>query len=191
MADEKWRVSNERIIIDHPFLNVSYQDLRLPDGRQIQDWPFVRAKDYVNALVLNPKGECLILEGYKHGLGRGSWQVLGGYLEAGEDPLAAVQRELLEETGYQSNEWKRLGSFVVDANRYVGTGHFFLAHNAQRISEPDHDDLEAFSIRWENPAELVQALQDGRVAIMSYAINIALALLALDSSSPKDAMTST
>ena len=139
MPDEKWSVSEERIIINHPFLNVSYQNLLLPDGRQIQDWPFVRAKDYVNALVLNPEGKCLILEGYKHGLGRASWQVLGGYLEIGEDPLTAVRRELLEETGYQSNEWQSLGSYVVDANRYVGTGHFFLAFNARKVAEADHE----------------------------------------------------
>jgi ADP-ribose pyrophosphatase len=190
MLNEKWSVSDERIILDHPYLNVSYQNVRLPDGRQIQDWPFVKARDYVNALVLNPQGQCLILEGYKHGLGRGSWQVLGGYLEPDEDPLAAVQRELLEETGYACDEWRQLGSFVVDANRYVGTGHFFLASNARKVAEPDHDDLEAFSIRWEHPAEVLGALNDGRVAIMSYATNIALGLLALDSSPPRSVATS-
>ena len=191
MLNEKWSVSDERTILDHPYLKVSFQNVRLPDGRQIQDWPFVRARDYVNALVLNPKGHCLILEGYKHGLGRESWQVLGGYLENNEEPLAAVQRELLEETGYRSNEWQHLGSFVVDANRYVGTGHFYLALNAQKVTEPDHDDLEAFTIRWEHPAEIFQALKDGRVAIMSYAINIALGLLALESSPPRSKSTST
>jgi ADP-ribose pyrophosphatase len=191
MLNEKWSVSDERTILDHPYLNVSFQNVRLPDGRQIHDWPFVRAGDYVNALVLDPEGHCLILEGYKHGLGRESWQVLGGYLEKDEDPLAAVQRELLEETGYHSKEWQHLGSFVVDANRYVGTGHFFLARNAQKIAEPVHDDLETFAIRWEHPAEIFQALKDGRVAIVSYAINIALGLLALESSPPRIVSKST
>jgi ADP-ribose pyrophosphatase len=191
MPKEKWSVLDERVILDHPYLKVSFQDVRLPDGRQIQDWPVVQAKDYVNALVLNSQGQCLVLEGYKHGLGRESWQVLGGYLEKDEDPLVAVQRELLEETGYHSNEWQHLGSFVVDANRHVGTGHFFLARNAQKIADPDHDDLEEFSIRWEQPAEILQALNDGRVAIMSYAINIALGLLALESSPPRIVSTST
>lgn len=181
MTDEKWHVSGEKLILEHPYLTVSFQDILLPDGRRIKDWPFVKAKDYVNALVLNSQGQCLILEGYKHGLGRDNWQVLGGYLEEGEEPLAAAQRELLEETGYTSDKWLHLGSFVVDANRYVGTGHFFLAYDAHKIAQPDYDDLEAFEIRWEYPAELLQALSDGRVAIMSYAINIALALLALES----------
>jgi ADP-ribose pyrophosphatase len=112
-------------------------------------------------------------------LGRVSWQVLGGYLEAGEDPFAAVQRELLEETGYQSDHWQHLGSFVVDANRVTGMGHFYLAQDAHQVAEADHDDLEQFSLRWVSEDELARALFDGRVGAMSYAINIAMGLLAL------------
>jgi ADP-ribose pyrophosphatase len=122
----------------------------------------------------------MVLEGYKHGLGRSSWQVVGGYLEADEEPLLAIQRELLEETGFQAEQWLELGSFVMDANRHVGVGHFFLARNARKVTAPDHDDLEKFNVRWVSLFELKQALFDGRVGIISYAANIALGLLALE-----------
>lgn len=180
MLEEKWNILSQKQILTHPYVQVFYQEVELPGGRTIPDWPIIRAKDYVNAFVLNPLGMVMILEGYKHGLGQSSWQVLGGYLEAGEDPLKAVKRELLEETGYQSDEWLALGSHVVDANRFVGRGHFFLARNARQISEPDYHDLEKISIRWETPQEVRRALFDGRVAILSYAINIALGLLAIE-----------
>ena len=106
--------------------------------------------------------------------------MVGGYLERGEEPLKAVQRELLEETGYTADDWTELGSFVVDANRHVGVGTFFLARNARRIAEPDHDDLEEFEVRWVSVNEIREALFDGKVGILSYAVNIALALTALD-----------
>ena len=179
MPEESWQVLASDPIIDHPFLKVSVQQVRLPDGQVIPDWHIVHTRDYVNVFVLNEAGEALILEGYKHGLGRSSWQVIGGYLEEGEDPLHAVQREMLEETGYASDDWQHLGSFVVDANRYVGTGHFYLARRARPVAPPDHDDLEGFEIRWVSLEEVDQALRDGRVGIISYGVNIALALLAL------------
>ncbi len=179
MAKESWQVLEERRILEHPYVNVIFQKILLPDGQIIPDWPIIQTRNYVNALVVDGAGRAMILEGYKHGHGNSNWQVLGGYLEAGEDPFQAVKRELLEETGYSSDEWRHLGSFTVDANRHVGTGHFFLAQGVHKVAEPDHDDLEEFIIRWVSLADLRQALFDGRVAIASYAINIALGLLAL------------
>jgi hypothetical protein len=63
-------------------------------------------------------------------------------------------------------------------------GSFFLARNAQKVAEPDHDDLEQFAVRWVSRTELERALFDGRVAIISYAVNIALGLIAIDSEKP-------
>jgi ADP-ribose pyrophosphatase len=179
MPGESWQVLEEKKILDHPYVQVVFQRIKLPDERIIPDWPIIQTRDYVNAMVLDQAGKAMILEGYKHGHGSNSWQILGGYLEKGEDPLEAVQRELLEETGYSSSEWRHLGSFTVDANRHVGTGHFFFAQGVRKVAEPDHDDLEQFIIRWVSLDDLKQALFDGRVAIASYAINIALGLLIL------------
>lgn len=177
MPAETWQILQSDLLINHPFLTVHAQTVQLPDGRIIPQWHHVHTRDYVNALVLNADNQALILEGYKHGLGKSSWQILGGYLEDQEQPLAAAQRELLEETGYQSNQWQHLGSFVIDANRYVGTGHFFLARHTHLVSQPNNDDLEQVELKWVSLAELQEALFDGRIAIASYAINIALGLL--------------
>jgi ADP-ribose pyrophosphatase len=179
MSEERWEVLGTGMVLQHPFLSVEMERVLLPDGRVIEDWPIVHTRDYVNVAVVNEAGEIMVLEGYKHGLGRSSWQVPGGYLEAGEEPLAAARRELKEETGYESGDWRHLGSFVVDANRRVGVGHFFLALNARQVAAPAHDDLEAFAVKWVEMGEVKEALLDGRVGIISYAANLALALIVL------------
>ena len=179
MNDEEWRILSSKQIIDHPYIGLAMETIEFPDGRVIEDWPMVHALDYANAMVLNKDGKAMVLEGYKHGLGRSSWQVLGGYLEPGEAPLDAIKRELLEEAGCASDDWQLLGSFVIDANRHMGQGHFFLAKDAQQIAAPSHDDLEDFTIRWLSLDDLEAALWEGKVGIMPYGINVALGLLAL------------
>jgi ADP-ribose pyrophosphatase len=174
-----WEVLQRESILEHPFLTVAMESVRLPGGEVIPDWPKIYSGDFVNAVVLNENNEVMILEGYKHGLEMCSWQVLGGYLEAGEDPVTAVQRELLEETGYQAPEWLYLGSFIQDANRHAGIGHYFCARHARQVAEPNHNDLEAFGIKWVPLKDVKYALLDGRISGSSYAINIALALLML------------
>jgi ADP-ribose pyrophosphatase len=173
---EKWQTAARQTVLDHAYVTVYMDEVILPDGRRIPDWPIIHTKDYVNLMVINQAGEVMVLEGYKHGIGRSSWQVVGGYLEPGEEPVAAAQRELLEETGYQSDDWTFLGSFIIDANRRTGQGTFFLAQNARLIAPPDHDDLEAFSVRWVTVDEVRAALSDGRVQGLSYATNLALGL---------------
>ncbi|MDX1686399.1 MAG: NUDIX hydrolase [Candidatus Promineifilaceae bacterium] len=156
------------------------EEVSLPDGKVISDWPIVDARDYVNAVVFDEQGRALILDGYKHGMRRCGWQVVGGYVETDENPLRAVERELLEETGYKAEEWRYLGSFVVDPNRRVGVGHFFLALNARAVSEPANGDLEESTLRLVSFDELRYALVDGRLGVISYALNVMLAFMALE-----------
>jgi hypothetical protein len=86
MSEETWQVLDSEEVLRHPFLRVSMERVLQPDGRVIQDWPIVDARDYVMVVAQNEVGEVLVLEGYKHGAGRASWQVVGGYLETGEEP---------------------------------------------------------------------------------------------------------
>lgn len=179
-ADEAgWHVLHTNTVLEHPFVTIAMETVQLPGGQTISDWPKIYTNDYVNALVLNEAHEALVLEGYKHGHGRVIWQTMGGYIAAGEDPLTAVQRELVEETGFHTEDWAYLGSYIVDPNRHVGVGHFFCAQGARRILEPHSQDLEQFTIRWVPLPELRHALLDGRIAALSHAITVSLALLTI------------
>lgn len=175
--ENSWQIRKQKPVLQHPFVTVAMEEVKLPDGRIIEDWPKIYTRDYVNALVLNENNEALIMIGYKHGIGRSNWQVLAGYIDEAEDPLTAVQRELLEETGFVCDEWHFMGSYVVDSNRHIAMGHFLCGRNARQITSPENDELEDFEVLWVPLDELKIALQDGRIATGSYALAISLALL--------------
>ena len=177
MPIKPWIIEKEEVAFKHPFMEVKLQQVRLPDDRVIPDWPIVSLRDYINVVALDEAGKVLIIEGYKHGVGRSSWQILGGYVEQGEDPLAAAKRELLEETGLASDEWTPLGTFIADANRRASQATFFLANNCKKISEPDNDDLEEYTLHWQTQEEVQKALKDGRIEVLGYAAPLALAFL--------------
>jgi ADP-ribose pyrophosphatase len=168
------------VVLQHPFLTVSMERVRLPDGRVIEDWPIVDARDFTMVVAQNEAGEVLMLEVYKHGAGRVSWQVVGGYLEDGEEPSEAARRELLEEGGLCSDEWVSLGEFVVDGNRRNNTAHLFLAKRVYDGSAVPSDDLEVARRMWITVDEAREALRDGRVQIISTAVALALAMLHLE-----------
>ena len=66
-----------------------------------------------------------MLRSYRHALGEVMLNMPGGMVEEGEDPLAAIQRELLEETGYSAAEWTSLGNFIGNSSRGCGNYYFF------------------------------------------------------------------
>lgn len=184
MNDAKWQVLNRESVMEHRAVRMMLERIRLPDGEVIADWPMVHGSDYVNILALDQDNNALILEGYKHGLGRSTWQVACGPLVEGEEPLVAAQRVLHQQFGYESRSWRYLSSFVVDADQYVGTGHFFLARGAVRRSTPLPEVTNQFSVRLVTPAVLQRALWDGRIGAANYAITIALGLLTLGGDFP-------
>ena len=179
MSREKWQILASESVFNHPSLQVSIEKVSLPDGKIITDWPIVHARDYVNAVVFDMKGRALILEEYKHGARRHSWQTIGIELDKDENPLGAIERRLLETTGYGSREWRYLGSFVLDGNRGIGKAHFFLALSAKLIATPVPGADDTPPWRWVDMENLRYALVDGRINVVNCAMNVLLAMLAL------------
>jgi ADP-ribose pyrophosphatase len=167
---------------DGRFLVVEQHQVELPDGRVIDEWPWLITPDFVNVVVETEESRFLCFRQTKYAVEGVSLAIVGGYLESGEDPLAAAQRELLEETGYRAEEWHSLGRFAVDGNRGCGTAHFFLARRARPLQPPDADDLEEQVPLLLSRAELASALAQGQFKVLPWSAAVALALLKLDPS---------
>lgn len=174
---QPWKTLSRQIRLDMGyFLKVESHTVQLPDGQIILDWPWIITPDYVNILVETSEGNYLIFRQTKYSVDGPTLAPMGGYLRGGEDPLEGGKREVLEETGYQSNEWIHLGSYRVDANRGIATAHLYLARKAQRSADPDSDDLEEQQLLHLTLPELVAAVEAGEFKILSWAMVVALGL---------------
>jgi ADP-ribose pyrophosphatase len=175
-----WQVlTSEPAFQAPPWIEVSRQQIRLPDGRTINDYHQIALADYV-IVVAQTSDERVVLERmYKHGIGRVCLMLPAGAIDKGEAPGDAAQRELLEETGYAAGDWQFLGSFVCHANYGCGTAHVFHARNARPVAEPDSGDLEEIEIVLLDPLEVATAIHGGEMRSLGV---VAAALLALGSS---------
>ncbi len=174
---QSWKTLARRTLLHHSkFLVVEEHTVELPDGRIIDDWPWVITPDYINVTAVTEAGLFLCFRQTKYCVEGISLAPVGGYLEPGEDPLEAAKRELLEETGYEAAEWLALGRYPVDGNRGAGVAYPFLAMGARRVAEIDADDLEEQELLLLSRAEMEAALDDGEFKSLPWAAAVALAL---------------
>jgi len=172
-----WKTISRRVVQEFGrFLTVEVHDIELPDGRIIRDWPWLISPDFVLVLARAEDGRFICFRQTKYAVQGVTWAPVGGHIEKGEEPLAAAKRELLEETGYASADWRSLGSYVTHANRGGGIGHLFLALNAQRRCDAHSDDLEEQELMLLSRRELEQGLDEGQFKVLAWSTLIALAL---------------
>lgn len=173
-----WETLDRHELYDAPpFLRLWVDRVRLPDGRVVEDFHRIEKPDYALVVPRLADGRTLLLRQYKHGAGAVGLCPPGGHLAEGESPLAAVQRELLEETGYVAERWHRLGVYTVDANQGCGRGHFFAAEGLTQTASPASGDLEEMEIVRLTPDELSRAIAAGEVNALASITALALAQL--------------
>ncbi len=174
-----WQVlKTSEVFSAEPWLTLSVQQVRVPDGRVIDDFYQLALPDFIVVFAETVPGDVIMIRQYKHGARRTSLTLPGGLVEKGEAPEEAAKRELLEETGYQADSWKSLGSYVVNGNLGCGKGYFFMAAGAEQVQEPASGDLETMEIELLTPGRLREALRNGEVMLLNHAAAIAMAMTA-------------
>lgn len=138
-----WKTLNSEKIIDEFHVSVKKDKVQLPDGAVIDDFYTVTIPDAAMIAAVTEDGMILLKSEYRYACGKDVIECPAGMFEASEtDPLTVAKRELLEETGYTSNEWIYLGPTLESTSKLTNTMHLFLAKNAVKTSEQHLDENE-------------------------------------------------
>ncbi|MFO1079395.1 MAG: NUDIX hydrolase [Reyranellaceae bacterium] len=173
MADEDkdaapigpWEVLESRYAYRDRWLAVRSDTVRVPNGTILSPYHTIEFPEWVCAVALTPADEVVLVEEYRHGVGRRSFELPCGAPDDGEDVLAAMRRELLEETGYASDSWHALGSSTANTARQNNRVHAFLALDVRKVAEQDLDPGEIIRthvLPWQT---FVNRLADGSLEI--------------------------
>ncbi len=116
---------------------------RRPDGGESSFE--VLAEDTVACvLALTPDHQVICARQFRPGVERVVLELPGGHVDAGETPLAAAKRELLEETGYEGETTFVTASFVGAASTRLK--HNFVAVNCRRVKAPQDAPREPIEV---------------------------------------------
>jgi len=136
---EPWSVVSEDKEYDTPIFTILKRRYRLDKPPQEGTFYIVDAPEWINILALTDDNQILLVEQYRYGIEEPTLEIPGGVSDEGEDPIEAARRELLEETGYVSDQWSSLGKVSSNPAFMTNATHFFLAEGCKWQDEQNLD----------------------------------------------------
>jgi 8-oxo-dGTP pyrophosphatase MutT (NUDIX family) len=84
-------------------------------------------------------------------------------VDKGEEPLTAIKREVMEETGYEFETYEFLGKVCANPSTGDNYLHMFLAPAAKKTGEQKLDDTEDVEAVLYTIDELKQLLRENKI----------------------------
>ncbi len=148
-----------KVLHDGDAVRISLDHVRFPNGREVRDhYLFELKRPSVCAVMDDASGRVLLVKVYRYPCDSWQWELPAGGAEDGESPLEAVQRELLEETGYRAARYEEWTSFYPLHGVSDHQFHVFHCRAVEKVGA--FDTGEVSEIRWVNADEISTMIQD-------------------------------
>ncbi len=161
MKNLDWKTLKSEYLFRRPWLTARRDTCQLPDGRIMDEYYVLEYPTFVHVIAITKDGRMVIIRQYRHGLGRTCYEIVAGCVEPGEEPLAACQRELLEETGYTGGEWSQQLVFSPNASAMNNLTYSFLAVGVEKTDTQHLDANEDIEVYTFTPDEVKTMLLRG------------------------------
>jgi ADP-ribose pyrophosphatase len=172
-------VLSSETVFQCPLFRVQHDRIIEPGGRQ-NERDVIRHNGSVVILALdnakNKKDPWVVMERqYRHAANQYLWELPAGKIDAGEEPLAAAKRELIEETGYRAKKWRPLVEYFASPGFLGESMKVFLAEDIRAgDAQPEEDEeIELRLVRLSDVLKMIEkgAILDGKTltSILLYA----------------------
>ena len=171
-----WQVLDSKLLISERWLQLREDRVRLPNGYEIDRFHVIHGPDWASVLCVTEASEVVLVRQYRHGIMKPSLELPAGVIEPHETPEEAARRELVEETGYEADDWVRIQSVSTEPARHTTTAHFFCARGARPAREPAPEESEVLEIVKVPLADLARLATDGTIV---HGVHVGAILVAL------------
>lgn len=163
-----WKILESHITYEDKFIKLRTDRCLSSRGNTVEKYHVLEYNDWVNAVVLTENFDCVVLHEYRHGVGGVRLGFPSGGVEANEtNLLEAIKREVLEESGYTSENWIAVSSVEVNPAMQNNKIHSFLAYNAVATSTQNLDESEDIEIELVPFTELLRGVRTGTLSLQS------------------------
>jgi ADP-ribose pyrophosphatase len=144
-----------------PIFDVTLDRALDPDGFEIKR-AIIQHGGSAVIMPVDARGRLLLVKQYRLPARQYLWELPAGRVDAGETPLKAARRELIEETGYRAKTWKKIVEFYPSPGFLAEKMSIYLATGLTEGAKKPMED-ERIEMRWVSRSELHQWIKSGKI----------------------------
>ncbi|HTS02442.1 MAG TPA: NUDIX hydrolase [Thermoanaerobaculia bacterium] len=158
-----WPLVSSRERGDYRVFRVRQDVTRSARSGRRHDFFVLECADWANVIALTPDDEVVLVRQFRAGTRSITLEIPGGSVERGETALAAVRRELREETGHAARSFERLG--VVHPNPAIQGNRCttYLAKGCRRVGDLAPDEGEDLAVEIVPLRRIPGLIRSGRI----------------------------
>ena len=170
-----WELLSTEHIVQDEWIDFRRSSYRFPDGSVFEPYYSYSRRDYVVVVASDTEGKYLCVRQFRQGIRQVTTEFTAGGIErkdgkeyggsgdlSAEDALEAARRELKEETGYESDEWRHLLTVPANPTLADNYAYFFEAKNCRRVSGQSLDITEFLNVVTYTEEELEELIRTGQ-----------------------------
>ncbi len=160
-----WKTLSSEIVYENPWISVRHDKVITPGKTNGVYGVVTSKKNGLRIIAVTEDSKIILNREYRYGIGRFSYELPAGGIEADESALVCAQRELKEEAGLTADSWQQLQSVadwpsVVELTEtiFVATGLHGSLEDAKRDDNEAISETKAFSM-----SEILQMIKAGDI----------------------------
>jgi 8-oxo-dGTP pyrophosphatase MutT (NUDIX family) len=158
-----WKTLESTYINQHIYFTARRDRCEQPDGTIVDPYFVVELPPSATALAITQEGAVVMVQQYRHPIGETLLETPGGFIDEQEDFSTGMQRELLEETGYEFTDIEYLGKIAANPGVLNNFTHLFLATGGRKVSEQKLDHNEDIQLVLMSLSEIQLALEQFQI----------------------------
>ncbi len=169
-----WEEIETKHVIKDEWIDFRKSTYRYPDGRIFEPYYSYSRRDYVVVVASDTDGNYICVRQFRQGIRKVTTEFPAGGIEReggreyasddtreAEDALCAAKRELSEETGYESDEWRFLIKIPSNATIADNYAYVFEAKNCRKVSSQSLDETEFLNVKKYSEDEIASLVEQG------------------------------
>lgn len=171
------KILQSTYINEHRYFTARRDAYELASGKVVDPYFLVEMPPSATAMAITENNEVILIRQYRHPIGADCLELPGGFIEPEEDPALAIQRELLEETGYAFKEVYPLQLTAANPGVLNNYTHLFLLTGGKKVADQQLDANEEITILLKHLDTMPGLLQDGAFVQSMHALCVFYGLL--------------
>lgn len=150
------------MVSQNPWWQYWHDKFLLPNGEEA-DYFYAETNGSSMIIPLLDDGRLILVSQYRYLREKQSVEFPCGSLASGELPAQAAERELLEETGWKSTNFIKVGAYEALNGLVKDASHVFVADELEQVAEPVQDAREEIEVIYRRVDEFEEMIKRGEI----------------------------